>query len=252
MCSWARKRPGRWAWPSPIWTETVRIDVVQSQGEHPTAIQERIFLGRGLAVYGNPPLVVPTAPMTHGCAGRRQHTRPGPHPAAPAQESVMSARGGMGWNRRHSRPATWSIKKGKRPRRRRGSGADESVVRRVSLAGPRFRSGSKGGEGTLAASHRSKAAERWRPPAGGASGASANADQSVHRSVSSLAPRSLTSVPRRARPASLGRSPSPPTTSGRFRRFRNRPTKQAQIHSRRRGPPDRLVGGLQFESSSND
>ena len=34
-----------------------RIDVVQSQGEHPTAIQERIFLGRGLAVYGNPPVV---------------------------------------------------------------------------------------------------------------------------------------------------------------------------------------------------
>ena len=34
-----------------------RIDVVQSQGEHPTAIQERIFLGRGLAADTAPPVV---------------------------------------------------------------------------------------------------------------------------------------------------------------------------------------------------
>lgn len=39
-----------------------RIDVVQSQGEHPTAIQERIFLGHGLEVNGNPPVV--RTPMT--------------------------------------------------------------------------------------------------------------------------------------------------------------------------------------------
>lgn len=34
-----------------------RIDVVQSQGEHPTAIQERIFLGRGLEAYISVPVV---------------------------------------------------------------------------------------------------------------------------------------------------------------------------------------------------
>ena len=34
-----------------------RIDVVQSQGEHPTAIQERVFLGRGLAADTVPPVV---------------------------------------------------------------------------------------------------------------------------------------------------------------------------------------------------
>lgn len=34
-----------------------RIDVVQSQGEHPTAIQERIFLGRGLDGYNGVPVV---------------------------------------------------------------------------------------------------------------------------------------------------------------------------------------------------
>jgi len=34
-----------------------RIDVVQSQGEHPTAIQERIFLGRGLDAYNAIPVV---------------------------------------------------------------------------------------------------------------------------------------------------------------------------------------------------
>ena len=34
-----------------------RIDVVQSQGEHPTAIQERIFLGRGLDADTAPPVV---------------------------------------------------------------------------------------------------------------------------------------------------------------------------------------------------
>ena len=34
-----------------------RIDVVQSQGEHPTAIQERIFLGRGLEAYNGVPVV---------------------------------------------------------------------------------------------------------------------------------------------------------------------------------------------------
>lgn len=34
-----------------------RIDVVQSQGEHPTAIQERIFLGRGLDAYNGVPVV---------------------------------------------------------------------------------------------------------------------------------------------------------------------------------------------------
>lgn len=34
-----------------------RIDVVQSQGEHPTAIQERIFLGRGLQAYNGAPVV---------------------------------------------------------------------------------------------------------------------------------------------------------------------------------------------------
>jgi hypothetical protein len=34
-----------------------RIDVVQSQGEHPTAIQERIFLGRGLDAYNAVPVV---------------------------------------------------------------------------------------------------------------------------------------------------------------------------------------------------
>lgn len=34
-----------------------RIDVVQSQGEHPTAIQERIFLGRGLDADTVPPVV---------------------------------------------------------------------------------------------------------------------------------------------------------------------------------------------------
>ena len=34
-----------------------RIDVVQSQGEHPTAIQERIFLGRGLQAYNSVPVV---------------------------------------------------------------------------------------------------------------------------------------------------------------------------------------------------
>ncbi len=39
-----------------------RIDVVQSQGEHPTAIQERIFLGRGLAAYNAVPVV--GTPMT--------------------------------------------------------------------------------------------------------------------------------------------------------------------------------------------
>ena len=39
-----------------------RIDVVQSQGEHPTAIQERIFLGRGLEAYSGVPVV--GTPMT--------------------------------------------------------------------------------------------------------------------------------------------------------------------------------------------
>ena len=34
-----------------------RIDVVQSQGEHPTAIQERVFLGRGLDAYNGIPVV---------------------------------------------------------------------------------------------------------------------------------------------------------------------------------------------------
>ena len=34
-----------------------RIDVVQSQGEHPTAVQERIFLGRGLEAYNGVPVV---------------------------------------------------------------------------------------------------------------------------------------------------------------------------------------------------
>jgi hypothetical protein len=34
-----------------------RIDVVQSQGEHPTAIDERIFMGRGLAPDTAPPVV---------------------------------------------------------------------------------------------------------------------------------------------------------------------------------------------------
>lgn len=43
-----------------------RIDVVQSQGEHPTAIQERIFLGRGLEVNGNPPVVGTPATVPDG------------------------------------------------------------------------------------------------------------------------------------------------------------------------------------------
>jgi hypothetical protein len=34
-----------------------RLDVVQSQGEHPTAVQERIFFGRGLASDTTPPVV---------------------------------------------------------------------------------------------------------------------------------------------------------------------------------------------------
>ena len=34
-----------------------RIDVVQSQGEHPTDIQERVFLGRGLDPYNAIPVV---------------------------------------------------------------------------------------------------------------------------------------------------------------------------------------------------
>lgn len=48
-----------------------RVDVVQSQGEHPTAIQERIFSGRGLAPDTQPPVVslVRVVPVSMVSAG---------------------------------------------------------------------------------------------------------------------------------------------------------------------------------------
>jgi hypothetical protein len=60
-----------------------RMDVVQAQGEHPTAIQERVFLGTGLAPDTAPPSVTLVTAVTPEGGGRatiraRVHDRKSP------------------------------------------------------------------------------------------------------------------------------------------------------------------------------
>ena len=60
-----------------------RMDVIQAQGEHPTAVQERIFLGTGLAPDTAPPSITMVAGTAPDAAGRitvraRVHDRKSP------------------------------------------------------------------------------------------------------------------------------------------------------------------------------
>ncbi|WP_420634342.1 FG-GAP repeat domain-containing protein [Candidatus Palauibacter sp.] len=64
-----------------------RIDVVMSQGEHPTAVEERVFLGRGLAPDTAPPVVGPVRTVREADVGAirvtaRVHDRKSPTLAA--------------------------------------------------------------------------------------------------------------------------------------------------------------------------
>ena len=67
-----------------------RIDVVQSQGEHPTAIQERIFLGRGLAADTAPP-VVGTPAVTRDVTAAISDVTATADASAPAAAAATSA-----------------------------------------------------------------------------------------------------------------------------------------------------------------
>lgn len=68
-----------------------RVDVVQSQGEHPTAIQERIFSGRGLALDTQPPVItLVTVTPADGTSGASTSGMSGD--GTPAGERLVRAR----------------------------------------------------------------------------------------------------------------------------------------------------------------
>ena len=60
-----------------------RMDVVQGQGEHKTAIDERVFSGRGLAVDTAPPSVTHGRHARKWAGGRRMRPRAGARPQEP-------------------------------------------------------------------------------------------------------------------------------------------------------------------------
>lgn len=74
-----------------------RIDVVQSQGEHPTAVQERIFSGRGLGPDTQPPVValVTVAPSADGDLLVRARVHDRKSPVQPTDFTSVEVRYGL-------------------------------------------------------------------------------------------------------------------------------------------------------------
>lgn len=78
-----------------------RLDVIQSQGEHPTAVQERVFLGTGLAPDSAAPVVsVVTVTSTPGSASARVrarvHDRKSPSLPTEWRDVVVESNSGSG------------------------------------------------------------------------------------------------------------------------------------------------------------
>lgn len=84
-----------------------RMDVVQAQGEHSTAVQERISLGRGLAVDTSPPVVTLATMVRRGdqlLVRARVHDRKSPSLATEWQEVVVRY---QLMDSTHSAPMSW-------------------------------------------------------------------------------------------------------------------------------------------------